>query len=152
MKIFTIVLFSIAGLFVTACATPEHYTQAQLNALETRIVEADFTDSFNAASGALFDDGYIITMSDREGGLITGHQTKQPTAWEQFWGPYPVYASMEMSIQVRESGPQRCFVRVKTATNGATRLDREAIERIWILMQRQVLMIEPPASDEAPPD
>ena len=145
-------LSSIAGLTLTACATPEHYTQAQLNALETRIVEANFTDSFNAASGALFDDGYIITMSDREGGLITGHQTKQRTAWEQFWGPYPVYASMEMSIQIRESTQKQCFVRVKTATNGATRVDREAIQRIWVLMQRQVLMTEAPASDEALPD
>ena len=147
MRIFTIVLFSIAGL-LSACAAPHEYTQAQLNALETRIVEANFTDSFNAASGALFDDGYIITMSDREGGLITGHQTKQPTGWAQFWGTYP-YAVLEMSIQVRESTPQQCRVRVKTATNGATRVDREAIQRIWVLMQRQVLMTEAPASDEA---
>ncbi len=151
MKIFTIALFSIAGLMLTTCAAPQHYTQAQLNALETRIVEADFTDSFNAASGALFDDGYIITMSDREGGLITGHQTKQPTAWEQFWGPYP-YAVLEMSIQVRESTPQRCLVRVKTATNGATRVDQEAIQRIWVLMQRQVLMTDAPVHEEAVPD
>ena len=151
MKIFTIVLFSIAGLILTACATPEHYTQAQLNALETRIVEADFTDAFNAATGALFDDGYIITMSDREGGLMTGHQTKQPTGWELFWGPYP-YANLAISIQVRESTPNQCLVRIKTATNGATRVDREAIQRIWVLMQRQVLMTEAPASDEAMSD
>ena len=57
-----------------------------------------------------------------------------------------------MSIQVRETTPQRCLVRVKTATNGATRVDQEAIQRIWVLMQRQVLMTDAPDHDEAVPD
>ena len=48
------------------------YTQAQLNAFETREVGADLDETFRAASNALFDAGYTISMSDREGGVLTG--------------------------------------------------------------------------------
>jgi hypothetical protein len=141
-----------AGMFLGAalvlaaagCQSQPVYTQAQLNAIETRIVEAGFDETFNAASGALFDAGYIITMSDREGGLVTGEQTRKASGWEVWFGTTGYYKNLAVTIQVRESGPDRSRARVKTAVNGQTQVNKEAIDEIWVLMQRQVLMSEPP--------
>jgi hypothetical protein len=133
-----------AVLAAAGCQSQPVYTQAQLNAIETRVVEADFDETFSAASGALFDAGYIITMSDREGGLVTGGQTKKTSGWEVWFGSGVYYRNLAVTIQVRESGPDRCRVRVKTAVDGQTRVNKEAIDEIWVLMQRQVLMSAPP--------
>ena len=124
------------------CTTTPQFTQAQLNAIETRVVEADFDATFDAASGALFDAGYIVAMSDRPGGLLTGTQVTEATGWEAFWnGSDPRF--LAISVQVRRTAPQRSLVRIKTQVNGRVRVDQAAIDQIWILMQRQVLMSEP---------
>ncbi len=138
----------VSVLLLGGCASQPVYTQAQLNALETRSVEADFDETFDAASGALFDAGYIIAMSDREGGLITGTQTKQDTGWAAFWGTSPYFRSLAISIQIRTDTPDRSLVRIKTQINGQTRVDETAIKKIWVLMQRQVMMSAPPADDQ----
>jgi hypothetical protein len=139
-------------LLLAGCASEPVYTQAQLNAIETRSVEADFDETFDAASGALFDAGYIIAMSDREGGLITGTQTKQDTGWAAFWGTSPYYRSLAMSIQIRTERSNRSLVRIKTQINGQTRVDQTAIEKIWVLMQRQVMMSAAPLTDQGVSD
>ncbi len=134
----------VSALLLAACASQPVYTQAQLNAIETRSVDATFDETFNAASGALFDAGYIIAMSDREGGLITGTQTKVAQGWAAFWGTEPYYRSMAISIQIRADGPNHTFARIKTQFNGQTQVDKAAIDELWVLMQRQVLMSTPP--------
>lgn len=134
------------------CTSAPRYTQAQLNAIETRVVEADFDATFDAASGALFDAGYIIAMSDRPGGLITGTQVTEAAGWDQFWGG-PDPRLLAISIQVRSKEPDQSIVRIKTQVNGRVRVDQAAINKIWILMQRQVLMGgPPPTAAQAEPD
>ncbi len=130
------------------CTSAPRYTQAQLNAIETRVVEADFNETFDAASGALFDAGYIIAMSDRTGGLLTGTQVTEATGWNEFWGgPDPRF--LAISIQVRAREPDQSIVRIKTQINGRVKVDQAAIDQIWILMQRQVLMSVPRATGAA---
>jgi hypothetical protein len=138
----------VSLLLLAGCASQPVYTQAQLNAIETRSVEADFDETLDAASGALFDAGYIIAMSDREGGLITGTQTMQDTGWAAFWGTAPYFRSLAISIQIRSDTPDRSLVRIKTQVNGQTRVDKTAIEKIWVLMQRQVMMSATPHIDQ----
>ena len=65
-------------LSVASCQLAPKYTQSQITAIETRMIEASLGETFIAASGALFYAGYTIAMSDREGGLITG--TKPETS------------------------------------------------------------------------
>ena len=142
----------VSLLLLAGCASQPVYTQAQLNAIETRSVEADFDETFDAASGALFDAGYIIAMSDREGGLITGTQTMHDTGWAAFWGTAPYYRSLAMSIQIRTERSNRSLVRIKTQINGQTRIDQTAIEKIWVLMQRQVMMSATPYTDQGESD
>jgi hypothetical protein len=141
--LFYICLVALVGFSATGCATTPKYSQAQLNAIETREVEANLDETFNAASGALFDAGYTISMSDRQAGLLTGTQAKDRSA-ERFWiNAYTKDTQYAVSIQVREVTPKRCSVRMKTSRNGEPRVNKEAIDAIWVLMQRQVLMKEP---------
>lgn len=136
--------FLCAGsLLVAGCATQPEYSQAQLNAIETREVDASFDETFNAASGSLFDAGYTISMSDRQAGLLTGTKAKDRSA-DRFWvSPSIQDIQYAASIYVKEIEPRRSSVRIKTSKNGESRVNKEAIDEIWILMQRQVLMKEP---------
>ena len=132
-----------ATLLVSGCAMTPKYSQAQLNAIETREVDASMDETFSAASSALFDAGYTIAMSDRQGGLLTGTRGKDQSAARIWISPYIQDTKFAVSIQVREIGPKRTSIRVKTSVNGESKVDKVSIDQIWNLMQRQVLMKEP---------
>ncbi len=134
---------SFIMMFLCGCMEQNKLSQAQLNAIETREVSASLDETFNAASGALFDAGYTISMSDRQGGLLTGTKAIDRSA-DRFWvSPYIEDTKFALSILIRETAPKNCTVRIKTSINGAPKIDKEAIDRMWVLMQRQVLMKEP---------
>ena len=48
-----------------------------------------------------------------------------------------------ISMQMIPDGAQRTNVRIKTAVNGMAVVQKAEIDRIWVLMQRQVMMNEP---------
>ena len=121
--------------------------QAQLNAIETREVDAGFDETFVAASGALFDAGYIIAMSDREGGLLTGTRSIDRSRQRRLLDPKIEDTHFAVSVMIREAGYDRCSVRIKTSVNGAQKGNKRAIDQIWVLMQRQVLMKAPLAME-----
>jgi len=119
-------------------------SQAQLNAIETRDVDAGFNDTFSAATGALFDAGYTISMSDRQAGLVTGTRSVDRSRQRRFTqDPTIEDTDYAVSILVRDLGQTRSAVRVKTSVNGQPVVDKQAIDQIWHLMQRQVLMTAP---------
>ncbi len=143
------------ALSAGGCAATPALTQSQLNAIETRVVEAAFDETFDAASGALFDAGYIIAMSDRTGGLLTGTQVIEASAWDQFWGASPYAKHLAISVKVWAESARQSLIRIKTQVNGRTKVDQVAINEIWVLMQRQVLMtapLEPEPEPETAPD
>ena len=136
-------------LFLTGCNASNQLSQAQLNAIETREVDANINETYNAASGALFDAGYTIAMSDRQGGLLTGTKAIDRSS-DRFWvSPYIEDTKFTVSMQIRETSPKVCTVRIKTSRNGASKVDKKAIDELWVLMQRQVLMKEPLPSIES---
>lgn len=124
------------------CAAPQ-MSQAQLNAIETREVDAGPEQTFGAASGALFDAGYTIAMSDRGGGLLTGTRGIDQTSARIWVSPAIEDTKFVISIQIRPIDANRSTVRVKTSKNGEPIVDQKAIDQIWLLMQRQVMMHEP---------
>ena len=133
----------ITMLLFTGCESSNQLSQAQLNALETREVDASMNETYNAASGSLFDAGYTIAMSDRQGGLLTGTRVIDKSK-ARFWiSPYIEDIRLAISIQIREISPKSCTVRIKTSVNGSPKVDKNAIDQLWNLMQRQVLMKEP---------
>ena len=117
--------------------------QAQLNAIETRDVDAGFDETFSAATGALFDAGYIISMSDREGGLLTGTRSIDRSRQRRLLDSKIEDTHFAVSVMIREAGSDRCSVRIKTSVNGVQKVNNRAIDQFWVLMQRQVLMKAP---------
>lgn len=137
----------VVAVSVVGCASPgenpSKYSQAQLNAIETREIDASMEESYSAASNALFDAGYTISMSDRQGGLLTGTKATDRSG-ERFWiSPAIENTNFVVSIQLRSLGPRSTTARIKTSVNGAPKVNKEAIDQIWVLMQRQVLMKSP---------
>ncbi len=148
VRIAGIVLLGIILSGCTSTVNPNRFSQAQLNAIESRVVDATLEETYNAASGALFDAGYTIAMSDRAGGLITGNKGKDNSA-ARFWVSSMIQDTrFVISIQMRQSAPRQTDVRIKTSINGEPTIDKKAIDQIWTLMQRQVLMREPAPPSE----
>ena len=78
----SVVVFVVLLLLLSGCgggSNIHRYSQAQLTALTTREVEANFNETYRAATEALFDSGYTIDESDHEGGIITGIKGKDQT-------------------------------------------------------------------------
>ncbi len=123
--------------------------QAQLNAIETREVDAGFDETFVAASGALFDAGYIIAMSDREGGLLTGTRSIDRSFQRRMMDSKIEDTHFAVSVMIRETGSDRCSVRIKTSVNGMQKVNKRVIDQIWVLMHRQVLMKAPLALESS---
>ncbi len=146
MKTLCAALICLTLLATAGCSmfAKPRLSQAAMNAIETREVDADFNETFNAASGALFDAGYIISMSDRQGGLISGTKSTDRSRQRRIFKSDKIEDThFAISVLVREMDPDRCTVRVKTSVNGAPRVDKKAIDEVWVLMQRQVLMTAP---------
>jgi hypothetical protein len=138
------------GLIVVALAAAasgcgaKPMSQAQLTAIETREVDANLAATYNAAASALFDAGYTIAMSDRSAGLITGQRGKDRSFDRAMWSPAIQDDRFAISIMMRPNATDtRTAVRVKTSKNGEPVVDRKAIDQVWTLMQRQVLMADP---------
>ena len=126
------------------CMGPQ-LSQAQLNAIETREIDAGMDATFTAASGALFDAGYTVSMSDRQAGLLTGSKAKDRTADRLWWGEGVHDTQYTLSIQMRPDGKNHTTVRIKTSVNGESVVNKQAIDQVWLLIQRQVLMTAPTA-------
>jgi hypothetical protein len=144
----------LAGLVVACivgagCGGGQKLTQAQLNAIETREVDATLEATFAAATGALFDAGYTVAMSDRQAGLLTGQKGKDRTMDRIMWSPSIADDRFTISISMRSIDASRTAVRIKTSVNGEPKVNKKAIDQIWTLMQRQVLMKEPLSGQQA---
>lgn len=139
------------SLLTSGCQSPApKLSQAQMNALETREVEASFDDTYRAASNAMFDAGYTIAMSDKSAGLLTGSRAKDRSA-DRMWVDRSIRDTLFLlSMQITSIDSKNCSVRVKTSVNGEARVNPQAINELWVLMQRQVMMKEPLPVSETP--
>jgi hypothetical protein len=135
-----------AGCFAPGRA-PDRFSQAQLNAIETREVDADVDRTFEAGTDALLDAGYTIVHSDKNAGILTGARVIDRTVQRIFISSMISDSQYTLTLLVKRLGPVRSSARIKLAHNGEARVDKKAIDDIWVLMQRQVLMNEPPAVD-----
>ena len=138
-----LLLMTVTAILAQGCVSEPEYTQAQLTAIETRQVDADMDATFRAASSALFDSGYTIAMSDRTGGLLTGTCAKMDQEAYWFGTSRTPIGTYTISMQMIPDGAQRTNVPIKTAVNRIAVVQKAEIDRIWVLMQRQVMMNEP---------
>lgn len=129
--------------------------QAAIKNLETREVDASFDEVYAAATEALFDLGYTIIHSDKDSGVLVGEkrQKKSNRGWiifgETMGGQKipekEMYDMLQLTLLVRPKTDSSSKVRIKTAVNKEKKLDKKAIDEVWIYIERQVLMEEDPS-------
>ncbi|MFO0860940.1 MAG: hypothetical protein U0570_10315 [Phycisphaerales bacterium] len=154
-------LLAAAGLLLAGCEATPPMTVTQLDALQVREVEAPADRAFAAASGALFDAGYQVHVSDADAGLLTGERREDPavatnaavvilsailTRGAGTTDKPPDYYAV--CIQVMPMTADRSSVRIRPFFNGRVQAAssapaQETVKELWTLMQRQVLMKEP---------
>lgn len=141
------VLLACLVFLMSGCGSGSNihkFSQAQLTALTTREVQASFGDTYKAATDAMFDAGYTIEESDRDGGILTGIQGKDQSA-ARFWvSPLIRDTVFRISVLLREVNTRSTTVRLSTSRNAEPYIDEKAIDQFWRLMERQVLMKAPP--------
>ena len=142
---------------LSACATTGSKTgsigQAQLKNFETRSVDASFDVVFSAATEALFDLGYTIKHSDKPSGIILGEKQdarKDDKAVMAFLFGFAAanYISptvYNLTIYIKPIDQQTTDIRIKTTTDGEPILHKQAIDKVWVYIDRQVLMESPPS-------
>ena len=148
---------------LAACAGPQ-YSKAQLDALEIRDTDAPPDRAFAAASNAVLDASYQVLLTDADAGLLTAMRRVDPSVAEHAAvitlstlltlgrGPVdaePNYYALGIQVPPRPGG--QSSVRIRTfGPRGATP-NRDTIQQIWTLMERQVLMKEPSRPEALPP-
>ena len=156
--LFVLLIFTTA--FLSGCVTTGSRTmgQAAIKNFETRTVDASINAVFTAATEALFDLGYIIKHSDRQSGLLVGERQdarKGERAATTFWFGYAAAANVRpvvynLTLLIKPTGDETTDVRIKTSVDGEPKLDKKAIDQVWLYIERQVLMESGPDSSITP--
>lgn len=122
--------------------------QAQIKNFETRTVDSKFDDVYAAATEALFDLGYQIRHSEKASGLIVGEQRTQysETVYlgKGIWDKRDKQHVYEITLLIKPESKKSTNVRIKTSIDGQPRLNKDAIDKVWVYIDRQVLMDTPP--------
>jgi len=146
------------GFILAGCVTTGtgRIGQAALKALETREVDASFEMVYAAAVEGLFDLGYTIAHSDKGSGVIVGEKRveKSGAGWMRFNDSAnkvvrpesDYYNTLQLTLLIRSIDESVTKIRIKTAVNKEPKLDKEAIDEVWLYIERQVLMEGEPAS------
>ncbi|MHC5048910.1 MAG: hypothetical protein ACYTGY_20590, partial [Planctomycetota bacterium] len=112
----------VAALLCVSCTTDTRYSQAQLDALQTRELDVPAGRAYAGVIGALLEQRYQIAESDMAGGLLVA-----TTTYGDAWSGY--YRSM-VQIAVQPTGPSTSSVRISTSSGGQTRVNKEKIARL----------------------
>lgn len=122
--------------------------QAQLKNFETRTVDAPFDAVYAAATEALFDLGYQIRHSEKASGVIMGEQyynyTESVYLGKGAYDKRDKKKVYEITLLIKPEDKKSTNVRIKTSTDGQPRLNKEAIDKVWVYIDRQVMMDSPP--------
>jgi hypothetical protein len=112
----------VAALLTVGCTTDTRFSQAQLDAIQTRQLDVPADRAYAGVIGALLEQRYQITESDMEGGLLVGTSTSGD-AWAG-------YRQSIVQIAVQSTGASSSSVRISTSSDGQTRVDEDRIARL----------------------
>lgn len=126
--------------------------QAQMKNFETRSIDASFDDVYAAATEALFDLGYQIKHSEKASGIIVGEQrtnySETVYLGKGVWDTRDKQRVFEITLLIKPEKKKTTNVRIKTSVDGQPRLNKDAIDKVWVYIDRQVLMETPPATEK----
>ncbi len=126
--------------------------QAAMKLFETRTVNASLEEVFTAAAEALFDLGYVIKHSDKQSGILVGEKQdsrKEDRAAMAFWFGFAAAAAVQpivynLTLLVKPVDDNTSKVRIKTSIDGEPAFCKETIDKVWVYIERQVLMESAP--------
>lgn len=154
LGLIVIVLATLAACGWLTSGSNQQVGQAQLTNFETRTVDAKFDDVYAAATEALFDLGYQIKHSEKASGLIVGeqHYNYSETVYlgKGIWDRRDKQRVYEITLLIKPEKKKSTNVRIKTSIDGQPRLNKDAIDKVWVYIDRQVLMASPPATQKTP--
>lgn len=129
--------------------------QAEIKNFETRMIDAPYDEVFSAGIEALFDLGYTITHSDKTAGIITGQKQRERNriSYGFVWYDSHVYSDpivYTISMLIKKDTDNSTVIRIKMVEDGMPVWDRKAIDRLWVYMERQVMMETVPETLNTP--
>lgn len=141
----------VALMFFPACgwltSGSQQPGQAEIKNFETRTVDATFDSVYAAATEALFDLGYQIKHSEKASGLIVGEQhynySESVYLGKGIWDRRDKQRVYEITLLIKPEKKKSTNVRIKTSIDGQPRLNKDAIDKVWVYIDRQVLMESP---------
>lgn len=144
-------IFMVGGAGLRCALDDSVPTQSEIKNFETRDLDAPFDAVYAAATEAFFDLGYTMTHSDKTSGILVGEKRieAQDISWwnadaEKQKTEAELYDWLQMTILVRKDDKKTSKIRIKTAIDKAPKLDKKAINEVWLYIQRQVMMEEEP--------
>lgn len=149
-------LFSLAvAIFITSCASNANKEtnvkpgQLITRAIETRFINADFETTYKAVQHSFTALGYTISHSEKSSGLLVGERTQKNNG-------RMAYAALglgllalavdndhveEITIIVEKGSDKKTKIRIQMITNGNPQIDPVTVDTIWIVTQRETMLI-----------
>jgi hypothetical protein len=109
-------------LLGAGCAVDAKFSQAQLDAIQTRELDTSAERAYFAVVGTMLEQDYQIMESDLEGGVLVARSTTGDTM--------NGFRHAIVQITVVELSRMTTNVRISTSTNGQTRVDETLIRRL----------------------
>jgi len=145
-------LISIAltvSLLAVSCASKTIPPgQLALRAIEVRPIDAPYDVAFRAATHALFALGLTVTHTEKSSGILTATRTEKnigaKIGWILLFGVAGAFIDtktiIDVTIFLSPAGDKQTRMRIGLAKDGKIVTDQEAIDRIWVITQREALI------------
>lgn len=124
--------------------------QAAKKAFETRVVDAPYDAVYSAAVESMFDLGYTVGHSDKTTGIVVGEKNQKRyvntsgMTEEEKRRAENEYDTLQLTILVKKMEKKQTDVRIKSSLNKMESFQKNAIDQVWVYIQRQVMMEEVP--------
>ena len=141
------ILFVLTAAAAAGCAASRpNLTTAQLDAIQTRQIDAPPDVAFRAAAGVMLDRGMMITLSDGGAGLIGARAWMDAPQSHAQNAPDSPYATTQVVAWVRPSAAGHSLLRVQFGRGGLTAADAEVVSRFAEDVARRTLVAAPKGS------
>jgi hypothetical protein len=141
-----IFLFGILLIGIVGCATKP--TQQRVIARQTRELPMPYDKAFDITKNAMFSEGYTITFSDREEGILSTQYTRKAAEGGftlGFWAIVPmIFFEVEgdrvthrASVLLKEIGTDRTRIRIVIESEGKDVTEDKLTDHIMEIIMKE---------------
>ena len=141
---------ALLAFSVTLSGGCQAMTQSEMKFLETREIDAPYSQVYDASLNAMFSMGLNIVHTDKQSGIITGQsgdhvqRASVGLLWRALIPPVK-----KITLKVSEDGPSLTQIRMKVLVNERQQLDRKLMTEIWQRIEREGMLETRPTSEVA---